>query len=546
MRLKTGLIFIILGLFVAIVASPVLAAGYNYIDTTGDPVAVIGKDEFLITNGELLTGKTLIEGLGLKVVDANGNDLGLPEELVFGFGEDKHSADEEAEIINNFFIDKDYENGGISVYVSFNRASQYYSGFRTLVTNIDNSNIIYPVEDPYRDVVCAIIGQSTLYIPYGTEITGDMIVDNMKVVDADGNDLGLSDRIIFKRTIGIGNTFEITADEFADYINKHFAMSPTELDSLGFNNFYVCLEGPATYFDFRFNVVRYEDRDFVAGEPYAIVSDLAKETIFNKYDILEIPLDTSNNLILNEATLFGGLKVVDIEGNVLDMNDQLVLYPCDSLEDSKEYMNISYQKFGGLNIIFMVTLKNYPPIIQREIYYTMGDVENDPLDSDDNENISDDEGVVVITGNINYTTHVQNEGWQSSVDDGDMSGTEGKSLRLEGIKIETGIDGLGVEYATHVQNKGWQGFVADGSMSGTKGESLRLEAIKIQLTGEQAENYDVYYRVHAQNVGWMGWAKNGESAGTAGFGYRLEGIEIQIVEKGADPPGITNNSFMES
>ena len=82
-------------------------------------------------------------------------------------------------------------------------------------------------------------------------------------------------------------------------------------------------------------------------------------------------------------------------------------------------------------------------------------------------------------------------------------------------------------------------------MSGTSGKSLRLEAIKIRLTGEMAKKYDIYYRVHCQNIGWMGWAKNGESAGTAGYSYRLEGINIMLVEKGNAAPGSTANHFQQ-
>jgi hypothetical protein len=143
------------------------------------------------------------------------------------------------------------------------------------------------------------------------------------------------------------------------------------------------------------------------------------------------------------------------------------------------------------------------------------------------------DGASTATGNVIYSTHVQNVGWQNAVSDGALSGTVGQSLRLEGITIESGIDGLGIEYATHVQNLGWQNYVADGAVSGTQGQSLRLEAIKIQLTGAQAENYDVYYRVQVENLGWLGWAANGAEAGSAGYGYRLEGIEIVVVEKGA-------------
>ena len=70
-----------------------------------------------------------------------------------------------------------------------------------------------------------------------------------------------------------------------------------------------------------------------------------------------------------------------------------------------------------------------------------------------------------------------------------------------------------------------------------------MEAIQIRLTGEMADNYDVYYRVHAQEFGWLDWAKNGESSGTAGYSYRLEAIEIKLVEKGGSAPGSTAIAF---
>lgn len=149
------------------------------------------------------------------------------------------------------------------------------------------------------------------------------------------------------------------------------------------------------------------------------------------------------------------------------------------------------------------------------------------------------------TQSVKYQTHVQNEGWQSWKFDGDMSGTSGMSLRLEGIRIETvNNTNLGIEYATHVQNYGWQDFKTNGDMSGTSGEGLRLEAIRVRLTGTDAANYDVWYRVHAQNVGWMGWAQNGADSGTAGYGYRLEGIEIVILPKGSEAPGKITNAFV--
>ncbi|AFA50253.1 Ig domain-containing protein [Acetobacterium woodii] len=160
-------------------------------------------------------------------------------------------------------------------------------------------------------------------------------------------------------------------------------------------------------------------------------------------------------------------------------------------------------------------------------------------------NVFAEDLAVEQTKNVKYATHVQNEGWQDWKYDGVMSGTSGRGLRLEGIRIETVNNAdLGIEYSTHVQNYGWQGFKANGIMSGTSGEGLRLEAIRIRLTGTDAANYDVWYHVHAQNVGWMGWTKNGADSGTAGYGYRLEGIEIKILPKGSDAPGTTENAYL--
>ena len=83
---------------------------------------------------------------------------------------------------------------------------------------------------------------------------------------------------------------------------------------------------------------------------------------------------------------------------------------------------------------------------------------------------------------VKYRTHVQKEGWQNFVEDGATSGTTGKSLRLEGIKIELDSSTSGdIEYRTHVQNEGWQDWKKNGELSGTTGKSLRLEAIQMRL-----------------------------------------------------------------
>ncbi|MFV0394649.1 MAG: glucosaminidase domain-containing protein [Coprobacillaceae bacterium] len=147
---------------------------------------------------------------------------------------------------------------------------------------------------------------------------------------------------------------------------------------------------------------------------------------------------------------------------------------------------------------------------------------------------------------VSYQVHVQEDGWQNSVSNGQTAGTLGQSKRLEAIKvnIENSPYSGSIKYQTHVEDIGWQTAVSDGALSGTSGQSKRLEAIKISLTGLMATHYDVYYRVHVEDYGWLGWAKNGEAAGSS-QSKRLEGIEIVLVEKGKTGPSSTIVPYME-
>lgn len=151
----------------------------------------------------------------------------------------------------------------------------------------------------------------------------------------------------------------------------------------------------------------------------------------------------------------------------------------------------------------------------------------------------------VVEPQLEYSTHVQDHGWMSYVTNGNLSGTEGKSKRLEGIKIKLtpGDIAGGISYSTHVQNIGWMDYCNNDDINGTVGKSLRLEAIKIKLTGDIANYYDIYYRVHIQDYGWLDWARNGFCAGSQNYSKRLEAIQIIIVKKGENAPGRTNIPF---
>lgn len=150
-------------------------------------------------------------------------------------------------------------------------------------------------------------------------------------------------------------------------------------------------------------------------------------------------------------------------------------------------------------------------------------------------------------GRIYYSTHVQDYGWLSSVGDGELSGTTGKSKRVEALKVALcNLPYSGnVEYSTHVQDYGWQAYQKDGNISGTTKKSKQVEAIKIRLTGEIGQYYDVYYRVYVKDLGWMSWACNDAKAGSEGFALRIEAIQICLIEKNGNAPGDTARPFIE-
>ncbi|MEH7276219.1 N-acetylmuramoyl-L-alanine amidase, partial [Neobacillus vireti] len=146
-----------------------------------------------------------------------------------------------------------------------------------------------------------------------------------------------------------------------------------------------------------------------------------------------------------------------------------------------------------------------------------------------------------------YSSHVETYSWLDYVSDGAMSGTQGKAKRLEAIVINLKNNPYrgGITYSTHVQDYGWMETVSNGQVSGTLGQSKRVEAIKMELTGDLANDFDIYYRVHSQDYGWLGWARNGMKAGTEGLAKRLEAVEIKLVPKGKGAPVSEKESFKQ-
>lgn len=151
---------------------------------------------------------------------------------------------------------------------------------------------------------------------------------------------------------------------------------------------------------------------------------------------------------------------------------------------------------------------------------------------------------------VTYSGHQQTYGNLSSVKDGATLGVTGQSKRIESITVNKGsaISGVSgnIMYRVHVQTYGTTGWKKNGTAAGTTGESKRLEAVQMYLTGDLAEQYDIYYRVHIQSYGWLAWVKGSSSdsgwAGSSGLSKRMEAIQIVLVEKGSGAPSSSGSS----
>ena len=142
---------------------------------------------------------------------------------------------------------------------------------------------------------------------------------------------------------------------------------------------------------------------------------------------------------------------------------------------------------------------------------------------------------------ITYSSHVSNIGWMDYVNDGELSGTTGRSLQVESfkVKLETKIPG-NISYNTYVTRRGWSDYISNDEVAGTTGLSRSIEAIKIKLEGEISNYYDIYYRTHVSNIGWLSWAKNDEASGCLNSNQRIEALEIKLVKKGSEFSGNTS------
>lgn len=146
---------------------------------------------------------------------------------------------------------------------------------------------------------------------------------------------------------------------------------------------------------------------------------------------------------------------------------------------------------------------------------------------------------------VSVKSCVDGLGWERSVHDGKVSGTEGKKFNMQALRLalcNAAASAGGIQYRV-LQNGSWSAWVANDAVAGKVGAGNNIEAVQIRLTGSAANKYDVYYQAHVQKKGWMGWAKNGASAGTQNAGLRFEALKVVVVPKGQAAPGSTSGAF---
>ena len=121
--------------------------------------------------------------------------------------------------------------------------------------------------------------------------------------------------------------------------------------------------------------------------------------------------------------------------------------------------------------------------------------------------------------------------------DGVTCGTEGRGLPLNGLRFTLSGNGIsgGISSSVNLIKNGWQGWKEAGELNGNAGNGQAVQAVRLKLTGEAAQQYDLYYRVHSKTYGWLDWAKNGQIAGTIGLISRWKRSKSVSLKRMAEP-----------
>lgn len=148
---------------------------------------------------------------------------------------------------------------------------------------------------------------------------------------------------------------------------------------------------------------------------------------------------------------------------------------------------------------------------------------------------------------VSIEAHVSNKGWLAAVGSGGTVGDPEIINNLEAFRatFTASVSG-GFTSSAYVQGSGWTSDAANGAITGTVGKARALGAVRLALTGEAAEQFDVWYRVYLTDIGWLGWASNGNPAGATTGGFAAKGMQVKVLPKGSAAPGSTGGAYYDA
>lgn len=137
-----------------------------------------------------------------------------------------------------------------------------------------------------------------------------------------------------------------------------------------------------------------------------------------------------------------------------------------------------------------------------------------------------------VSVGLKVIVHIQNIGDRSFAA-GEYAGTRGKGFRVEAfqVNIEPPIAGLNLKYMGNISGIGDTPWLEGGELAGERGRARRLEGFAMELTGPEANSYDIFYTAHVQNMGDLPVYANGQYCGTRNKSLRIEGMKVWIQPK---------------
>lgn len=138
---------------------------------------------------------------------------------------------------------------------------------------------------------------------------------------------------------------------------------------------------------------------------------------------------------------------------------------------------------------------------------------------------------------VQVSAYLRPSGWRTAVMGGSTAGLTSTSHRLNAVKlnlVDAPYSGA-VQVSAKVEGDGWRPYVSTDRVAGTYHRTNRTAAYRMRLTGEMAQQYDLYYRVHVAGTGWLGWARNNGAAGTESYAHRNTAVQVVLRKKGERP-----------